>query len=368
MFTDVIVLAGGIGERLWPLSTERHPKQFIRAEGGLSFFQMALRRALLTEPEAIIAVTRREFEALAAEHCRAFADTLGAGAAASFLRKTTVLAEPRPRNTAPAVHLALAYIARKYAGSAAPRSVLVLTSDHLISPESAFLSCCRKAAPEAAGGHLVCFAVPPAFPATGFGYLESGAEVAPGVREIVSFKEKPARETAEAFLAQGNYWWNSGMFAFSAPAYEAEVRAFTPALHAAFTRLGAGTPAGTPVCGVTAVREWDGLEAAYEASPAVSIDSAGAKKTRRARCVIADFEWDDIGSWDAFAERVPSFPGGVALAESGNCSVYSDIPVALCGVSNLIVAIRDGKAIVIRKGASALVRDAVRRLQDAPCA
>jgi mannose-1-phosphate guanylyltransferase len=367
VFTDVIILAGGIGERLWPLSTKEHPKQFIQTEKG-SFFQMALRRAVLLKPSrSILAVTRREFKDIAAEQC-AGAEKLLTRQQFEFLRdKLTILPEPVPKHTAAAVQYALAFIERGGAaldsGAEKNSSVLVLTSDHIIETDGQFLAGCANAAASVAENYFVCFGIRPLFPATGFGYFETGKEIAPFVREILAFKEKPDETTARAFIERGNYWWNSGMFAFNKDFFQSEIKKYAPGLYAPFAALLKTKPREGYCKDFRFVRQWARLNDVYGQTEAVSIDCAIAEKTSRARCVIAEFSWDDIGSWDAFAGRLPSRQENAVLVESENCSVYSDIPVALCGVSDLIVSIRDGKALVLKKGKSALIRDAARNVE-----
>ncbi|MDR1786190.1 MAG: mannose-1-phosphate guanylyltransferase [Spirochaetaceae bacterium] len=361
MFTDIVILAGGIGERLWPLSTKTHPKQFIVMGGGLSFFQMALERSLLFQhTQRIHVVTRSEFEGLVLEQCLALRERLPGADAERLDSSLTILLEPCPRHTAAAVQLALAWAA--HGEGPGERTVLVLTSDHIISTGAQFASSCQKAARSAAGGYFVCFGIPPSFPATGFGYIEAG-DPAPdeeGVYEIRSFKEKPDEATAQAFLQRGGYWWNSGMFAFREDLYRREIARSAPGIPSVFAALEKTSPKITRNRGVNVLRDWEGLGDVYARTEPVSIDSAVAEKTDRARCVIAEFAWDDIGSWDAFAACAPPSQDHAVFVESSGCSVYSDIPVALCGVSGIIVAIKDGKALIVRKGRSGLVREAVR--------
>jgi mannose-1-phosphate guanylyltransferase len=355
-FTDVIILAGGIGERLWPLSTKEHPKQFIPTARG-SFFQMAVRRAVLLEPTgSILVVTRPEFGDIVAAQCDSAKKLLSEKQFEFIREKLTVLPEPAPRHTAAAVQFALSFIEKT--GTSEGEAVLVLTSDHVIETDGRFLSDCGRALRSVAEDYFVCFGIRPLFPATGFGYFESGAEIEAGVREILSFREKPDEKTARAFIERGNYWWNSGMFAFSGRFYRDEIQKHAPGVYGPFASLLKTAPL-VGYCGnFRFMRQWDGLTDVYGRTEAVSIDCAIAEKTDRARCVAAEFEWDDIGSWDAFSAFMPS--DGAVAVESENCSVYSDVPVALCGVSDLIVAARDGKILVMKKGRSSLIREAVR--------
>jgi mannose-1-phosphate guanylyltransferase/mannose-6-phosphate isomerase len=357
-FTDVIILAGGIGERLWPLSTKEHPKQFIPTERG-SFFQTALRRAALLKPtHGIFVVTRAAFKDIAVSQC-ASAKKLLTKKQFEFMRdKLTILLEPAPRHTAAAVQFALSFIEKE--GTSTGKSILVLTSDHVIETDGQFLSSCVRAAGSVAEDYFVCFGIKPVFPATGFGYFESGKEIEPSVREILSFREKPDEKTAKAFIAHGNYWWNSGMFAFDGRFYRDEIKKYVPGLYEPFAPLLKTSPR-VEYCGdFRFVRQWRGLAGVYGRTEAVSIDRAIAEKTDRRRCVVAEFDWDDIGSWDAFSARMPSDKDRAVMVESENCSVYSDVPVALCGVSSLIVAVKDGRVLVMKKGKSSLIREAAR--------
>ena len=360
MFTDVIILAGGIGERLWPLSSKEHPKQFIETGRG-TFFQTALKRAVLLKPSrSIIVVTRREFKAVTAAQCLEARKFLSAQQAELLQKLLVILLEPEPRHTAAAVLYALSYLSLSHNGGEA----LVLTSDHIIDTDAQFISSCKKAYACVKENYFVCFAVKPLFPSTGFGYIEAGAAAGEGVYDIVSFKEKPGEQTAADFLTQGNYWWNSGMFAFQKSFYEEGIREFVPALSASFARLAAEKPRAYMFKGFRVVQKWDALDKAYKNAASLSIDNAIAEKTKRARCVVAEFSWDDIGSWDVFASRVPCTKENAVFVESTNCSVYADIPVALCGVSDVIVAVKDGKVLVMRKGKSSLIREAARKTEE----
>jgi mannose-1-phosphate guanylyltransferase len=161
--TDVVILAGGIGERLWPLSTREHPKQFIKVQDGLSFFQMSVRRALALRPaSSILIVTRREFAAPAADQCRELGDSLAAHDRAFLEEKIVIIPEPEARHTAAAIYFACRFITAGQPGSS--HTVLVLTSDHIIKPQEVFLEACESAAAAARDNYFVCFAVKPDFP------------------------------------------------------------------------------------------------------------------------------------------------------------------------------------------------------------
>ncbi|MDR3284159.1 MAG: mannose-1-phosphate guanylyltransferase [Treponema sp.] len=368
--SDVVILAGGIGERLWPLSTKEHPKQFIKVEEGLSFFQMSLRRAAALKPaSSILVVTRREFVDLAADQCREFADSLAAVERSFFEEKIFVIPEPEAKHTAAAIYFACRFIIARQSGSAFSDSgkehtVLVLTSDHIIKPTEYFLDACESAVRAAQENYFVCFAIKPDFPSTEFGYIQTGARNPDdeAVFDIAAFHEKPGEAAARDYLAAGNYWWNSGMFAFAASFLLEEIQAYAPEIAEAFSVLH-GVPKLKTCKKIKIMLAWHGLENAYQKTPAIAIDRAVAEKTKRARCVLAHFEWYDAGSWDAFTGCVPAPDENHVLVQCDDCYVHSDIPVALCGVSGVTVVIKDGKALVLQKGSSPLVQEAVKQMQ-----
>jgi mannose-1-phosphate guanylyltransferase/mannose-6-phosphate isomerase len=355
-FTDIVILAGGIGERLWPLSTREHPKQFIKTENGVSFLQMALLRALALKPvSSIFVVTRQEFVSLAVDQCRELADSLSADERVFLEEKTAVLPEPEAKHTTAAI-----YFACHFSTAEKPdieQTILVLTSDHIIKPQNLFLEACKSAVIAASENYFVCFGIKPDAPSSEFGYIQTGAQ-SPydnAVYDIAAFHEKPDVETARAYLAAGNYWWNSGMFAFTASFFFSEINKYAPEFTRAFSALSAKPKISADCKNIRVLQKWEGLDAVYRAIPAIAIDRSLAEKIKRARCVIAQFDWSDAGNWDAFAECTPSATENCTVVQSDDCYVHSDIPVALCGVSGLIVVIKDGKALVLKKGESSLV-------------
>ncbi|MDR2095433.1 MAG: mannose-1-phosphate guanylyltransferase [Treponema sp.] len=362
LFSDIIILAGGIGERLYPASTKEHPKQFIPAIGGKSFFQMALERALALRPSGeILVITRKNFVAIAGEQCKDFADTLHESDRHFLENALVILGEPCPKHTAAAIQCAGTYITAKYA-DAESRLMLVLTSDHIIEPLNTFMENCRNASLEAQAGYFVCFGIRPTRADAGYGYIKTETEAnRSSGRDIVSFHEKPDEETAKRYLAEKNYWWNSGMFAFKTGTFIEEMRKYTPAVYEAFSPLCGSKPVYTKQNGINSIAGWNGLEAAYGKTPSLAVDRALAEKTSRASCVIADFSWQDVGSWDAFCECIPEAAEHVEKIESSGCYVYSDIPVAVCGVDEVMVIIRNGRALVMKKGKSNLIGKVLNR-------
>jgi mannose-1-phosphate guanylyltransferase/mannose-6-phosphate isomerase len=358
MFSHIIILAGGIGERLFPVSTNEFPKQFIEAADGTSFFQMSLERALALRPSGtIFVITRKRFVGLVAEQCAGFINRLDTGDKQFLENSLVIIGEPAAKHTAVAVQCACTYLNTMQQDSGG-QSLLVLTSDHIINPMEAFLENCRTACREAESGSFVLFAVKPDFPSTEFGYIQTGIPEPSdkNVCKILSFHEKPDAETARKYLAGKNYYWNSGMFAFTVSTFLQEIKKYAPAVYNSFTC--AAKPELTKNKAITAVDQWGGIEEIYQSCPAVSLDKGIAEKTSRASCVVAGFSWNDAGTWDSFAGLVPEPGKNTVKINSDDCYVYSDIPVALCGVSGLIIAIKNGKAVIMKKGESALIKDA----------
>jgi mannose-1-phosphate guanylyltransferase/mannose-1-phosphate guanylyltransferase/mannose-6-phosphate isomerase len=262
--------------------------------------------------------------------------------------------------------------------------MLVLTSDHVIGPPDSFRADAEKAAaliagtgPDAAPA-LVVFGIAPGRPETGYGYIEAEAGGLPvdGCFRALSFREKPDRETAEKFLAAGNFYWNSGMFAFSSGFILDEFRRNEPELLPPFEGLPAPEEGAYSLRrGLRVLENWPGLEAAYGAARPVSIDYAVAEKCRSVIMVRAGFDWFDVGSWDEYAKLLTG--QGKKRADvfgtdgAASCFVDADIPVALCGVEDLVVVIRSGKdggpasALIARKGETQRLKVIVEQIKAA---
>ncbi|MDR2068905.1 MAG: mannose-1-phosphate guanylyltransferase [Spirochaetaceae bacterium] len=369
MFTDCIIMAGGSGTRLWPASNSKRPKQFLSAPGNATFFNAALDRALaVTGGEGRVMV-------IAGEGHVPHITGVCAGLGEKDRNRLVVIPEPLAKNTAPAVICGALYA---QGSSGEERTILVLTSDHLIRPLPAFTGDALAAAAYARQGFLVVFGIFPAGPATGYGYIEtaeplSGLAGQPGqprAYRVNSFREKPDRETAEAFLAAGGFYWNSGMFAFSSRFIIDEFRRNAPELFRPFDRL---CPPGKAAVegGIRVLRDWPGLKEAYGEVPSVSFDYAEAEKCTRTVMMAADFEWLDVGSWDEYATLAPAGTGEVYASDAAGCFVDADIPVALCGVKDLIVVVRSGKdggppsVLISQKGKTQGVREIVEKIRAA---
>ncbi len=356
--TDVVILAGGSGERLWPLSDGNRPKQFIRLEDGSSFLQAAVARAFALDVKGdVIIITRESWVTLVTGSVLELLERTGR---ANLADRVLVLGEPVGKNTAPPLAWACSYLLSLDRGYVP--NIFVMASDHVITPIESFVRDVRSASRISDDCKLVSLAIRPAYPATGYGYIKAGPPVpCVGIEDatafaVNSFVEKPNLAVATEYLADGGYFWNSGMYAFKADFFLEELAAHRPELARAFSGLERDTPVTGP-SGIRVIASSKSVAAAYGSCESVSIDYAVSEKCARSVSVRATFHWDDVGSWDSFAKYAPAHDEGVMRAESENCFVYSDVPVQLCGVDDLVVVIHGGKALVSKKGKTDIVRN-----------
>lgn len=317
-----VILSGGSGTRLWPLSRESYPKQFLTLTSELSLFQETLQRLhALPDAAPAIVVCNETHRFLIAEQARASGNTLGA-----------ILLEPVAKNTAPAVALA----ALKARQSGDDPILLVLPSDHVIEDHGSFAAAVEHAALLAHKGYLVTFGVPPSHPETGYGYIQAGDELNDGAMRVIRFVEKPNLATAQTYLDAGNCFWNSGMFVFKASAYLDELAAHCPAILQASGAAMSAALTDLDFCRPDAD--------AFQACPADSVDYAVMEKTRRAAVVPLNASWSDVGAWPAVLQIGPhdaagnAIRGDVLIQDVQNSYVYADSKlVCLIGVKNTTV-------------------------------
>jgi len=316
-----IIMAGGSGTRLWPLSRHLYPKQFHALAGERTMLQETVLRLSGLDAASPLVICNEEHRFLAAEQMRE-----------TGLDHARILLEPVSRNTAPAIALA-AFFATKDNDDPL---LLVLAADHLIRDVGAFQGAVRKAQALARMGKLVTFGVVPDRPETGYGYIRRGAAIGKDGFAVERFEEKPAPEKARSFLENGNYYWNSGMFLFRASRYLEELERHSPDIFNACQKAMAGTRFDQDFVRVDAE--------AFGACPSNSIDYAIMEKTDAAAVVPLDASWSDIGSWSALwdvAERDVdgnAFKGDVIQTGSRNNLARADSRlVALVGVEDLVV-------------------------------
>jgi mannose-1-phosphate guanylyltransferase/mannose-6-phosphate isomerase len=322
MLTPVI-LSGGSGTRLWPLSRKNLPKQFLALSGVSTLFQQTVARSrALAEIGAPVVVCSEEHRFLVAEQLRAL-DVEGA----------SILLEPMPRNTAPAIAVA----AWQGLANDPDAVLLVLPADHLIGDTKSFAEAVGKAMPLAEQDWLVTFGIRPEAPETGFGYIKRGEAVAEGGFRVERFVEKPDAANAKAYVDAGDHEWNSGMFLFKASCFLDELQQHAPEMHAA--TKAAFEAAKIDLDFVRIDRD------AFAASPEDSIDYAVMEKTSRAAVVPVSCAWSDIGSWDALwaaSERDHEgnrLEGDVIAIDSRNCFVRATDRrlVAALGLEDIVI-------------------------------
>ena len=344
-----VLLSGGSGTRLWPLSREAHPKQFLPLVGDDTLLQATWRRVAPLSSAAPLVVANEDHRFLVAEQLR----VIGAP-------RARIVLEPVGRNTAPAI-AAAALIASADGGDPL---LLVLPSDHVVRDADAFRAAVRAASPAAEAGALVTFGIVPQAPETGFGYIhaEAGhAEAGEGVRKVLRFVEKPDAATAQGYLDAGGYYWNSGMFLFRASRFLEELGRHRPDILAAVRAA----------CGhVDPDGEFLRLDReAFAASPSESIDYAVMEKTDAAMVLPVDIGWNDVGSWSALWDVSEQDADGnarhgdVITIDSRNSYAYARRLVALVGVENLVVVETDDAVLVAAKDRVQDVKQVVARLK-----
>lgn len=320
-----LILSGGSGTRLWPVSREAYPKPFIKLPDGRSLLQKTLERLQpLGNITEVITVTNREL----------FFATRDEYSGSGVTCRHFFVLEPCGRNTAPALAVGALAIAARHSADAI---VLALPADHLVPDTEAFSACVRQATRLAERGHLVTFGVPPAYPETGYGYIERGTALAEeGGFRVARFTEKPSLEAAQQMIASGRYYWNSGMFCFRTGVFLEELARLAPDVHGG------------------AVQCWEAISAKddhvhlsqeiFAKIPDISVDYAVMEKSDRVAVVPASFAWSDVGTWKAVSELTPADGSGnraqgeALFVNSRDCYVQSDSRlVAAVGVEGLVV-------------------------------
>lgn len=339
-----VILSGGSGTRLWPMSRPERPKQLLALTAEETMLQLTAQRTSGERFAAPIVVAN-------AAHADLVESQLGAVSA----HASALILEPIGRNTAPAIALAA------IAAGGGPEPLLVMPSDHVIDDVPAFHAAIHAAMPLVADGWLVTFGISPTGPETGYGWIDVGEEAAPGVHRVARFVEKPPKDKAEAMFASGHHVWNGGIFLFRADIYLGALASYAPEMLAA-----------SQEAMEHAVRDGTRIfpEAeAFARSPADSIDYAVMEKAPRVAVVPVSMGWSDVGSWDALHELSKDADGnahrGEVLAiDTANCLVRSDgIRVALVGVEDLIVVASGNDVLILPRGRSQEVKKLIEAMK-----
>lgn len=338
-----IILCGGSGTRLWPLSRTMLPKQFVRLFNNRSLFQdTVLRNTPLCNHSMIVSNKEQYF--LAVDQLQQIGVT-----------STQFLLEPVGRNTAPAI--ALACLALD-----SDDLVFVTTSDHLVKDQAAYETAVKEAKSLAEQNNLVTFGIQPTYPETGFGYIEADGN------DVKSFKEKPDAETAQTYIDQGNYYWNSGMFCFKAGVFLDELKTHSPEIYSACKKAMPADLCESEICIDTD---------AMNAIPEDSIDYAVMEKSQKVKVVPCDMGWSDLGSFDALFDEVKSeadtnavlartenSPVPICVDSSDNLLVTRDRQIALVDVNDLLVVDTTDAILISKKGSSQKVKNVVAEIKN----
>ena len=344
-----VLLCGGAGTRLWPLSRRALPKQFLPLVSDKSLLQNTLLRLRgLTQLSAPIVVCSNDHRFLVADQLQEIGVT-----------PASLILEPVARNTAPAVAMA-AFAALQRDSKA---QLLILPADHTIGNVSAFHAAILAARPIADQGYMTAFGIVPDKPETGYGYIQQGEKLGDGGNKVAQFVEKPDLERAQEFLAQGDFLWNSGMYLFDAQLYLTELHLHQPQVHEA-ARLAYEK----------AEIDLDFLrvdEEAFAQSPSISLDYGVMERTTRAAVVPADIDWNDIGSYAALWEIEPKDEegnvgkGAVAFFDASNNYVRTEKQlVAMLGVDDMIVVSTPDALLITKKECAQDIKKIVDRLRD----
>lgn len=342
-----IILSGGAGTRLWPVSRETHPKPFMRIGAeGKSLLTQTYERALEVAGSTPLIVTNRDYYFLSRDEL------------SGKKVKPAYLLEPVGRNTAPAVAMAALWAQRQGDDPV----LLLMPADHLVTQRAAFTKAVRYAEELAEGGQLVLFGIRPTAPETGFGYIEMAGAIGAHARNVRRFVEKPDLATAQTYLERGDYVWNSGMFCFKASVILDAFARHTPQLLEAARAVWQATENNG---------DHIDLPITFSELENISIDYAVMEKSDNIAVVPSDFGWSDIGSWSAVAGAVPADANGNTVIGQNividSCNTHIESPdrlVAAIGLDNLLIVDTPDALLVADKGKSQDVRKIVAHLKE----
>lgn len=347
-----VILSGGAGARLWPVSREALPKPFIKLHDGQSLLQRTLGRVLgLPDVSRVLTVTNRNYYFLTRDE---YAELQGGQVQFEYLL------EPFGRNTAAAIAAAAKIVSERFGRDAI---ILVLPADHVVADQSAFNVSVDAARKLAANGWLVTFGMSPSRPETGYGYIKCGEQLEGGLGcAVAEFVEKPDADRAVEFIRSGQYLWNSGMFCFSAEAIGRAMQEYCPDVWRSVSAvLDATDRSASPIL-------MDSTS--FEAVPEISIDYAVMERSDRVAVVAGNFGWEDVGSWRALSELMPAdadgnrLNGETLMLDATNCYVQAESKIiAAIGVNNLIVVDTPDALLISERGRSQEVKTIVDRLK-----
>lgn len=340
-----VILAGGSGSRLWPLSRQHLPKQFLSLEGSSSLLQTTIDRLSPTVDASNVLIVTQEAHAK--------------GEAYHALLPYQSLFEPVGRNTAPAIALAAA----RLSADGADPVMVVLPADHIIKDEVRFREHLDTAIRVAQGGKLLTFGIQPTRPDTGFGYIKAHPGDAAEVYDVERFTEKPDHDTAVGFLESGDYYWNSGMFVWRASVILAEIQRYLPAVYKVVEEILAEYRAGLDF--------QQAVEKHFGAMPSISIDYGVLERSDRVSLIPCDIGWNDVGSWQAVHEIADkdengnALQGNVIAVDCKNSLIRAEKRlVAAIGVEDLCVVETADAVLISKRDQTQRVREVVDHLDE----
>ncbi|MCW8827537.1 MAG: mannose-1-phosphate guanylyltransferase/mannose-6-phosphate isomerase, partial [Gammaproteobacteria bacterium] len=341
---QAVILAGGSGTRLWPISREQLPKQFLSIDGGQTLLEATIDRLQpLVTPDDVLIVTKKDYAQGEAYHA---------------LNRYETLLEPEGRNTAPAIALAAAWLRR----NGDDPVMVVLPADHVIKDAPMFQQALKQAVDAAEQDRLVTFGITPSHPDTGFGYIQAGAQQGDNIHAVQRFAEKPDLATAEQFLSEGGYYWNSGMFVWKASTILREISEHLPEVAAILEEITSQWQDG---------QKTNVIEELFPRMPGISIDYGVLEKTANVSLIPCDIGWSDVGSWDAVYEvstkdgNNNATQGNVITVGCSNALIHSNKRlVAAIGVDDINIIETPDAILITKRGESQQVREVVDTLKQ----
>lgn len=332
-----LILCGGSGTRLWPLSRNNFPKQFLSFDGGNSLIQETyLRMTKIMPPENIFFVTNKANLYNVVNQIKKFNKNFNID---------NVLVEPASLNTAPAIAFAVKHLADvKKIDHSDP--IIMLPSDHYINDVAEFVRIIKNGL-MSVGDHIGTIGIKPTVPKTGYGYIQVGERLGENMYKVVAFKEKPDQQTAEDYLRNGNYLWNGGYYLFNIRSFYREIQMHSPEIYALMTKW------------------YEDFVANFHLMPSISIDYAIAEKSSNIVVFPGSFGWSDIGSFDSLAEVVPSHSDKHVSYESNNVFVHSTSNklIATIGLDDVVIVENSDSILIHKRGYSEKVKQIVEKLK-----
>jgi len=343
-----IILAGGSGTRLWPLSRKNYPKQFLKLNGDKSLLQQTVERLLKIVPgEDIILMTNSEYKFHVLSDLRYLSLPIP---------ESNIILEPASKNTAPAIALGVKYCLEKL-GCSKDEVIFISPSDHIIRPDDEFVGYLKQAERIANKGHIVTFGIKPDRPETGYGYIKTNSRQS-GINrqnflEVKKFTEKPDLKTAKRYIGNGNYYWNSGMFAFTIGTMIEEFKKHMPEINKMVKM------------------DFNGMVAGFNQMPDISMDYAVMEKSDKVVTMPLSLYWNDIGSWDSLYDILDKDEMGnvkkgdvISIDTKRSLIIGNKRVITTIGLDDCLVIETDDAMLISKKGETQKVRDVVSKLKE----